>query len=59
MQEEVTDKAVAIIIDGAKISEHTLEKALKASAPLPRTGRKKLQDPFASGSSATRSVPMN
>lgn len=30
MQEEVTGKAVAIIIDGAKISEHTLEKALKA-----------------------------
>ena len=32
MQEEVTGKAVAIIIDGAKISEHTLEKALKAFA---------------------------
>ena len=30
MQEEVTGKAVAIIIDGAKISEQTLEKALKA-----------------------------
>lgn len=30
MQEEVTGKAVAIIIDGAKISEHTLEKAIKA-----------------------------
>ena len=30
MQEEVTGKAVAIIIDDAKISEHTLEKAIKA-----------------------------
>ena len=30
MQEEVTGKAVAIIIDGAKISEQTLEKAIKA-----------------------------
>ncbi len=29
MQEEVTGKAVAIIVNGAKISEHTLEKALK------------------------------
>lgn len=29
MQEHVTGKAVAIIISGAKISEHTLEKALK------------------------------
>lgn len=29
MQEEVTGKAVTLIISGAKISEHTLEKALK------------------------------
>lgn len=29
MQEEVTGKAVALIIDGAKISEQTLEKAIK------------------------------
>ncbi len=29
MQEEVTGKAVAIIVNGAKISEQTLEKALK------------------------------
>ena len=30
MQEEVTGKAVALIVDGAKMSEHTLEKAVKA-----------------------------
>ena len=29
MQEEVTDKAVALIIDGAKMSEQVLEKALQ------------------------------
>ena len=29
MQEEVTGKSVALIIDGAKMSEHVLEKALQ------------------------------
>ena len=30
MQEEVTGKAVALIVDGARMSEQVLEKALKA-----------------------------
>ena len=30
MQEEVTGKAVALIVDGARMSEQVLEKALNA-----------------------------
>ncbi len=40
MQEEVTGKVVAIIIDDAKISEHTLEKALKAFLEAQKKGAK-------------------
>ena len=50
MQEEVTGKAVALIIDGAKMSEQVLEKALqkfleaqKNKSPKMHRGRQTLK----------------
>lgn len=50
MQEEVTGKSVALIIDGAKMSEHVLEKALqkfleaqKSKSPKMHRGKQTLK----------------
>lgn len=42
MQEEVTGKAVALIIDGAKMSEQVFEKALKKFLEAQKSGQAKI-----------------
>ena len=52
MQEEVTGKSVALIIDGAKMSEQVLEKALQKFLEAQKNKSPK----YASSASPSRSI---